>query len=268
MEDEIGLLKQKIKQLERQQSDLELRLLIAIEHGDAVEAQLLDANNMLKQEIRRREQLEIYLKKVAWDREREKQDLQIILETLIAHGDAIDKQWQEEIALAQLIAETDALTLIANRRRFDTYLIQIWQELQSQSLPLSLLLCDVDFFKLYNDNYGHPMGDICLKRVAHALSSAMRGKADLVCRYGGEEFGIILPNTNQANAILIASRIQSLLAQMAIPHSQSSVSQFVTLSIGIATVVPHSSNSPVELIATADRMLYQAKQQGRNCLCG
>lgn len=264
MTDDVEELKQKIKQMERHQSDLEMALLVAIEHGDAVENQLLDANAMLKKEIRRREQLEIYLKKVARDREKEKQDMQIILDTIIEHGDAVDDQWRKEMAIVKLIAETDGLTLIANRRRFDSYLQQKWQEMQARILPLSLILCDVDFFKLFNDYYGHPAGDACLKRIAHGLSSAMRSEIDLVCRYGGEEFGIILPNTNQASAIPVANRIQAVIGQLAIPHAKSKIAPFVTLSMGIATVVPFPGMLAPELIQVADRMLYQAKQEGRN----
>jgi diguanylate cyclase (GGDEF)-like protein len=265
MAEEIEELKLKIKQLERHQADLEMALLVAIEHGDAVENQLLDANALLKKEIRRREYLEIFLKKVARDREKEKQDLQIILDTLIEHGDAVDNQWRKEMAIVKLLAETDGLTLIANRRRFDSYLTETWQQLCTDRLPLTLILCDVDFFKLYNDEYGHPSGDACLKRVAHALSSAMRSEADLVCRYGGEEFGIILPNTSQSSALPIADRIKSVIEQLAIPHCRSKTSPFVSLSMGIATTVPSPDMFPSELVEAADQMLYQAKQKGRNC---
>lgn len=265
MADEIEELKLKIKQMERHQADLEMALLVAIEHGDAVENQLLDANALLKKEIRRREQLEIFLKKVARDREKEKQDLQIILDTLIEHGDAVDNQWRKEMAIVKLLAETDSLTLIANRRRFDDYLEQKWRELGTDRSPLTLILCDVDFFKLYNDEYGHPSGDACLKRVAHALSSVMRSGLDLVCRYGGEEFGIILPNTPQDSALPVADRIKSVIEQLAIPHCQSKISQFVTLSMGIVTTVPNPDMFPSELVEATDQMLYQAKQKGRNC---
>ncbi|MCS6958763.1 MAG: diguanylate cyclase [Pseudanabaenaceae cyanobacterium SKYGB_i_bin29] len=264
MSDQVEELKQRIKELEEQKADLEAALQVAVEHGDAVEAQLIEANKQLRDEIQRRHQMELYLKKVARDREKEKQDLMIILETLVAHGDAIDDQWRQEMAMVTLLAETDALTMIGNRRRFDTYLYQQWELMQVKISPLSLILCDVDFFKPYNDHYGHPQGDECLKKIAHALSSVVRSGSDMVCRYGGEEFGIILPNTDAYQAVMIAERILRVIQELAIPHAYSPVANIVTLSLGIATIVPHSQVVLPHLIQVADTMLYRAKELGRN----
>lgn len=262
--DQLEELRQRIRELEEQKADLEAALQVAIEHGDAVEAQLMEANKLLREEIQRRYQMELYLRKIAQDREKEKQDLMIILETLIAHGDAIDKQWRQEMAMVTLLAETDALTMIGNRRRFDTYLQQQWELMQAKMAPLTLILADVDYFKLYNDNYGHLQGDECLRKIAHALSSAVRSGSDLVCRYGGEEFAIILPYTDAQQGVLVADRICRIVQELAIPHAYSPVANIVTLSLGIATIVPHPQVVLPQLLQLADAKLYEAKRSGRN----
>ncbi|MFN3361778.1 MAG: diguanylate cyclase domain-containing protein [Pseudanabaenaceae cyanobacterium] len=262
--DQLEELRQRIRALEEQKADLEAALQVAIAHGDAVEAQLMEANKLLREEIQRRYQMELYLRKIAQDREQEKQDLMIILETLIAHGDALESQWRQEMAMVTLLAETDALTMIGNRRRFDTYLQQQWQLMQAKMAPLTLILADVDYFKLYNDNYGHLQGDECLRKIAHALSSAVRSSADLVCRYGGEEFAIILPYTDAQQGVLVADRICRIVQELAIPHAYSPVANIVTLSLGIATIVPHPQVVLPQLLQLADAKLYEAKRSGRN----
>ncbi|MBK1988654.1 diguanylate cyclase [Sphaerospermopsis aphanizomenoides BCCUSP55] len=163
------------------------------------------------------------------------------------------------------LANIDSLTQIANRRCFDEVLFQEWKRLKREKLPLSLILCDIDFFKNYNDTYGHPAGDECLKQVAKIISQAIQRPADLLARYGGEEFVLILPYTDTEGAIHIAQSIRYQITNMAIPHVSSQVSQYVTLSLGIATLIPDSQCSPQCLISQADQALYQAKQAGRNC---
>ncbi|GAB4116937.1 MAG: diguanylate cyclase [Roseiflexaceae bacterium] len=164
----------------------------------------------------------------------------------------------------QRLAVLDQLTQIANRRRFDEYL---GQQLSHPNRPaLSLMLCDVDFFKPYNDGYGHPAGDHCLQQVARCLSESVRHVNDLVARYGGEEFGIILPDTNHEGIQRVAEKIQAALRDAAIPHGYSSVNQYVTLSIGAAVAPAGVSSSSEWLIAAADSALYRAKQHGRNQL--
>jgi diguanylate cyclase (GGDEF)-like protein len=162
------------------------------------------------------------------------------------------------------LAQTDALTQIANRRHFDQRLQQEWQRLQRDQKPLSLLLLDVDYFKRYNDFYGHQMGDSCLVQIAQAMRQAVYRTADLVARYGGEEFVVVLPETKAAGAITIANRIQEAISVLAIPHQTSEASDIVTVSIGIATLIPFVEGSPELLISQADHALYDAKQQGRN----
>ncbi|HEY9853447.1 MAG TPA: diguanylate cyclase [Leptolyngbyaceae cyanobacterium] len=162
------------------------------------------------------------------------------------------------------LANLDGLTKVANRRRFDTYLSQEWQRGIREKQPLSLILFDVDYFKKYNDYYGHQCGDECLQKIALAATRAAKRSADLVARYGGEEFAIILPNTPAEGAIQVAQAIREQMRQLMIPHIASDVNEYVSLSLGVCSVVPMGDRSPETLIAAADRALYQAKTQGRD----
>lgn len=162
------------------------------------------------------------------------------------------------------LAWLDGLTQVANRRRFDEYLQYEWRRLARDQAPLSLILCDVDFFKVYNDTYGHLTGDICLQQVAAAIREAIRRPADLVARYGGEEFAVILPNTPSVGAVHVAEEIQSRVKALKIDHPKSQVCPYVTLSLGVATTIPAPKTSPMILIGLADRALYQAKAEGRD----
>jgi diguanylate cyclase (GGDEF)-like protein len=164
----------------------------------------------------------------------------------------------------QRLASLDGLTGVANRRRFDEYLDTEWQHMAREELPLSLILCDIDFFKKYNDTYGHQAGDACLRQVADALRFCARRSEDLVARYGGEEFAVILPNLTVAAAAQVAEEMRSVVNALEIHHVQSAVSQHVTLSLGIACMHPTCNTSPTMLIAAADAALYQAKAAGRN----
>ena len=162
------------------------------------------------------------------------------------------------------LATLDGLTQVANRRYFDQQLDQEWHRLNREQSPLSLILFDVDYFKRYNDFYGHQAGDSCLIQVAQAAKEGSSRAADLVARYGGEEFAIVLPNTDRNGAIAIAKRIQQALRAKAIPHERSEVSKIVSISLGLTSVIPSSDLSPDMLIAAADEALYVAKQQGRD----
>ena len=161
--------------------------------------------------------------------------------------------------LQQLVL-IDELTGIANRRGFDQYLAQEWRRLAREQLPISLVLCDIDYFKAYNDTYGHQAGDDCLKQVAQVIYSTLKRPADLAARYGGEEFIAILPNTNQIGATYLAEEMLQVLRALQIPHRDSAVSEYVTLSCGVATAIPTPHSSLQALIAQADNKLYQAKQ--------
>ncbi len=164
----------------------------------------------------------------------------------------------------QRLAILDFLTQVANRRRFDQYLFQEWQRLRREQKPLALIMCDVDYFKRYNDTYGHPSGDNCLQQVAQAISRAVKRPADLVARYGGEEFAVILPNTPTKAAGIVAEGIRSEIQRLQSPHTQSLVSSYVTLSMGVTSLVPTQKLGSEVLIAIVDKALYEAKQQGRD----
>lgn len=167
----------------------------------------------------------------------------------------------------QRLANLDSLTQVANRRRFDEHLNQEWRRLTREQAPLSLILCDIDYFKRYNDFYGHPAGDACLKQVAQAVNRVVMRPADLVARYGGEEFAVILPNTSAEGAVGIAELIWLEVKMLKLPHAQSEVSSYVTLSLGISSQVPNRESKIQFLIDAADKALYRAKHQGRNTHC-
>ncbi|MCL1465206.1 diguanylate cyclase [Argonema galeatum] len=183
---------------------------------------------------------------------------------------------QLEIANQKLhrLATTDSLTGIANRRRFDEIIDIEWRRAAREQIPLSIIMCDIDFFKLYNDSYGHPAGDSCLQQIAQVIVSAGKRPADLVARYGGEEFAIILPNTDPAGALIVAQEIRAKVEMLNFPHMKSPVSQYVTISVGVASIEfsgttweRYLQKSPYTLIQDADRALYHAKAKGRNRIC-
>jgi len=174
------------------------------------------------------------------------------------------KEFNEELTR---LARMDGLTQVANRRAFDQYLLQEWNNVGSGRSSLSLILCDIDYFKNFNDTYGHQAGDVCLQQVAHAIERAVKRSTDLVARYGGEEFAIILPNTTEAGLTQVASEIQREIQQLSIPHSRSEVSDYITLSLGMAAVSSTENIHPDMLVAAADQGLYQAKYEGRDRFC-
>jgi diguanylate cyclase (GGDEF)-like protein/PAS domain S-box-containing protein len=169
-----------------------------------------------------------------------------------------------EAELEHVRALTDGLTQVPNRRCFDERLQLEWQRSLREQQSLSLILIDIDYFKLYNDHYGHQSGDACLIQVAQTAASQLKRPADLFARYGGEEFVVILPNTNMAGALVVAELIKQSIHELNLPHAASKVSSKVTISLGIASIIPTQDQSPEDLIAIADRNLYQAKQQGRD----
>ncbi|NJN01606.1 MAG: sensor domain-containing diguanylate cyclase [Leptolyngbyaceae cyanobacterium RM1_1_2] len=165
------------------------------------------------------------------------------------------------------IAATDELTQLANRRYLIHYLALQWQKLLESQQPLTLILCDVDYFKRYNDTYGHQCGDECLRQVGLALSTSVRRSSDLVARYGGEEFVLVLPQTSLEAAGQVAKRVRHNIRQQAIEHRQSEVSPYLTVSLGIASAIPDDLQTTEKLIARADQALYAAKCQGRDRIC-
>lgn len=171
------------------------------------------------------------------------------------------------LANQELLALFDNLTGIANRRYFEqTFNIQ-WRYSVRESLPISLLIADIDYFKSYNDYYGHLAGDNCLCQVSRSLAKVIKRPTDFLARYGGEEFVIILPNTDQYAAAKVADDLCIIVQQLEIPHYLSEVGPYLTISIGISTVTPRQENNSQSLVAAADVALYRAKAKGRNRYC-
>ncbi|MFP4009350.1 MAG: diguanylate cyclase domain-containing protein [Spirulinaceae cyanobacterium] len=164
------------------------------------------------------------------------------------------------------LATLDGLTQVANRRQFDRYLDQEWRRLSREQNMISLVFCDIDYFKAYNDTYGHLAGDRCLRLIAQTLKGAVRRPADLVARYGGEEFAVILPNTDSQGAWQVAETIHTEVEGLHIAHAASEVSDRVTASLGVASMIPQICLSPNLLVNAADRAVYEAKRRGRNCV--
>ncbi|MBE9043039.1 diguanylate cyclase [Pleurocapsales cyanobacterium LEGE 10410] len=165
--------------------------------------------------------------------------------------------------LVELVV-VDSLTKVANRHKFDKYLEVEWKRCTREQNFLSLILCDIDYFKLYNDTYGHQAGDRCLTKVAQAIAKVVKRPADLVARYGGEEFAVILPNTNTLGAKYIAKQIRLQVEALKAPHINSPIDLYVTLSLGVAGCIPDSSLDFSALVEAADKGLYKAKELGRN----
>lgn len=164
------------------------------------------------------------------------------------------------------ISSSDGLTGLANRRFFDEAISVEWRRARRNSNPVAILMCDVDYFKLYNDTYGHQAGDECLRRIAGALTRHAERPSDVVARYGGEEFAVILPETTIGGALMVAEKIRASVRELGITHD-SSPHGIATLSIGIASAAPGFDNPPDDLIAGADRALYRAKNEGRDRVC-
>jgi diguanylate cyclase (GGDEF)-like protein len=222
---------------------------------------LANSFGQMSQEIQQsRQQLEEYSRSLEQKVEARTEELQAEIYQRVNAEAALQEANQQLRRLAFL----DGLTQIPNRRWFDQRLMQEWARLKRENNPLSIILCDVDYFKQYNDTYGHQMGDDCLRDVARALSIAARRPSDLVARYGGEEFVVLLPNTDLAGAAEVAQAMRSLVHELKIPHRKSSVNMFVTMSFGLASVVPTDAMIPDEILMQADRALYQAKEEGRD----
>jgi diguanylate cyclase (GGDEF)-like protein len=161
----------------------------------------------------------------------------------------------------QELATVDSLTQVANRHQMELHLQQEWERCRRAQVPLTLVLLDIDHFKRYNDHYGHPRGDACLRQVADILQSHVNRPGDQVSRYGGEEFLIVLPHTEQSGATHLVRTIRQSLAQAQIPHIASPTNTIVTVSMGVAVFTDLANfGSPTKAIAATDELLYQAKQ--------
>lgn len=174
------------------------------------------------------------------------------------------QQLEIEKNTAQLNSNTDSLTGLANRRHFDEVFITEFFRLRRSESELSLIMLDIDYFKKYNDNYGHLSGDNCLRKIATTLKTIIGRATDVVARFGGEEFIVILPDTDENGAKILGERIRKDIEDLAIPHKASDISKYVTVSIGIVTVYPSESVSPEQVLKLVDEALYCAKKGGRN----
>jgi diguanylate cyclase (GGDEF)-like protein/PAS domain S-box-containing protein len=181
---------------------------------------------------------------------------------LLAIEDITERKKVEE--KLNLIATMDGLTGIANRRHFDNTLDLEWRRAMRSTKPLSLFIVDVDYFKNYNDVYGHLAGDSCLQKIAHTIRDSLRRAGNFVARYGGEEFIVILPDTNAEGAYLFAESLRQKIENLNIEHKDSKVGKNVTVSLGVSTTVPKKGSTHDKLISLTDKALYKAKQRGRN----
>lgn len=164
----------------------------------------------------------------------------------------------------EVLSVTDALTRLANRRRFDAVWLDEWQRALRQATPLAVIMLDVDHFKAYNDHYGHQQGDECLRRVGEVLLTTVRRAGELVARYGGEEFVVVLPGTSVIHAMAVAESIRANIQAAGIAHAHSGVAAVVTVSLGVAVGIPTQGDARDALVHAADAALYRAKDQGRN----
>jgi len=178
----------------------------------------------------------------------------------------LTRELEESNRVLQQLSAQDGLTGLANHRHFEEVFAREWARCARDEYPISLLMADIDHFKRFNDRYGHPAGDQCLRRVAATLRGAVRRPADLVARYGGEEFAIILPGTDASGAYRVAERARAAVEALLLEHNEGGQTSRVTVSVGACTMVPNQDSPHAMLIAAADAALYCAKDQGRNCV--
>lgn len=193
-------------------------------------------------------------------------DLDLLVEERTKELKNVMGQLEKANRELEYLSLTDKLSEVANRRSFEIFLNQEWRRCAREGRPLSLIMADIDFFKAYNDTYGHLKGDECLKQVAGILKDAACRAGDLVARYGGEEFVVVMSFTDSQGAKVVAEKMRANLEKLSLPHSSSCMSGQVTISLGVATLIPDRESSRNDLILAADQALYQAKQSGRNCV--
>jgi diguanylate cyclase (GGDEF)-like protein len=189
------------------------------------------------------------------------------MQELQAKNEALDRareQAEEATRMLENLATMDTLTNVPNRRAFDLASVKEWRRCLREDLPISFIMIDVDHFKQYNDNYGHGAGDECLARIAKVIDSCIHRPGDILARYGGEEFAAVMSDTNSEGALRMAQKFHAAIAESAIPHEHSTVSDHITISIGVATTTRASELTLEKLSEAADKMLYQAKESGRS----
>lgn len=183
---------------------------------------------------------------------------------VISHRNITQRKLAEESI--QTLSQTDPLTQLYNRRYFNEYLDLEWQRCSRLQTPLSLAIVDIDYFKILNDTYGHSHGDQCLQEIAHVFRKLTQRPSDICARYGGEEFILVYGNTDSEHALKLLTHVISSIRQLKIPNKNSPTVPYVTVSIGLSTTFPSIKTSKAHLIDAADKMLYTAKDRGRNQL--
>ncbi len=196
--------------------------------------------------------------------ERQKQQLILLLRDRLDRRTTAIQKMHQQVKSLRILSSIDPLTQITNRLGFDKRLKHEWVCNVGSGTPLSLLMIDIDFFKQFNDTYGHHSGDLCLKQVAQGIKDSLHRPRDLVARYGGEEFVVILPDTSAEGAMRVATSILENVRVLEIPHPASKICNWVTISLGFVTTIPDASDMPQDLIVKADHALYEAKHKGRN----
>lgn len=263
LQQQIARLQERIVELEQQNSDLEIALQTAIEHGDAIDREISMTNRRLVGEIAERVRAEARLERLLEALRQQKTDLEILVSMVSEHSDGIDHEWLRLYREIETHAMTDELTGIANRRGLNVALDRSWRHCLRTGEPLALLMMDLDWFKGYNDTLGHQAGDQCLAKFGEILRRTCRRPDDVAGRYGGEEFVVLLPQTNLAGAVHVIEAIRAELAARAIDHPTSPYG-VVTVSIGVAVCVPTAESDVAAQLALADQRLFAAKRAGRN----
>lgn len=264
LQEQNAALKEQLKTLQLERDDLEMALNIAVEHGDTIESELVTANGQLQKEISQREETQRRLQALIEAIHQQKDDLEIIVGTLVEHGDSVDQHMWESLLNSEKRGATDPLTGLANRRNFDTHLFDQIRSCARHDKPLTLLMCDIDFFKQFNDTYGHPAGDECLRKVAAVIGAKAKRASDLAVRYGGEEFAIVMGECDANSAKNIADAIVSEVRALGVAHKTSQAADVVTISVGYLTLCPSPTEDSTALVTKADHFLYRAKQLGRD----
>ncbi|WDP90854.1 MAG: diguanylate cyclase [Desulfobacter sp.] len=186
------------------------------------------------------------------------------LDAKVVELETLKQELEESNEKLRQLSSLDGLTDLPNRRFFDETLVREWQRGRRRKTPLTLIIADIDHFKAYNDAYGHVIGDDCLKKVAAGLDKSILRDVDAIARYGGEEFAAILPETNKEGGTLIAKRMLETINKLNITHEHSPTAAHVTISLGLATIIPGRESNATRLIQSADQALYKAKEAGRN----
>ncbi len=203
--------------------------------------------------------LELYEQKAALSRKT------IEFDQKLAELEELQQQLEETNEQLLLLSTTDGLTGLTNKRKFEEIFLEEWQRAIRSNTPVSVIMLDIDHFKLYNDTFGHHHGDDCLRDVANALRNVELRHLDRIARIGGEEFAIVLPDTDESGAMLVAEKVRMTIEMLQIPHSESTGNPYVTASLGICSVVPVKEMNPRMLMECTDRALYRSKANGRNC---